>query len=438
MKLFISLLLFFPLTVLSQQQNSGIDFKEGLSWKQILLKAKQENKYIFVDCAASWCLPCKKMEKEVFNLENVGSYMNANFISVHAQLDTSKNDNEIIKNWYSDAHNLKEQYNVTAFPTYLFFSPDGKIIHRYLYAIPDSLFLKVAENALDPNKQYYTLLNKYLKGQKDYDKLIYLATISKFIDDKNTAKLIATDYLHNHLNKLEEAAFFQRKNIDFIDNFPDLLTSKDRAFLLLYKKQSQADNLISKKGFSKNLIFSIVTKEELTPRLWQNKVPVSNSPDWNQLMSVVEKKYNKDLAERVVLDAQISWYYKMKDKKQLIKYSIKKIDDYGLDTAGLGWVAVNNLAYDLVFKYCNNKDTLNKVIGWMEIINANHPDDQINMDTYANLLYKAGRTEEAITWEEKASDLEDKAAQRENREADKSFREALDKMKKGIPTWVVK
>ena len=41
----------------------------------------------------------------------------------------------------------------------------------------------------------------------------------------------------------------------------------------------------------------------------------------------------------------------------------------------------------------------------MEIINKNHSDDQINLDTYANLLYKVGRKKEAIYWEEKATEL---------------------------------
>jgi len=437
MKIFWIVLFFVP-TVTIAQTEFGVRFEKELGWKQILSKAKQQNKYIFVDCSASWCIPCKKMEKEVFSLENVGHFINGHFISVHVQMDTSKNDDESIKVWYNDAHNIKKDYQIATFPTYLFFSPNGKIVHRYLFAMPDSLFLKVAENALDTNKQYYTLLNKYLTGQKQYEKLPYLASISKFIGDDSTSKLIATDYLHNYLNKLSESEFFQKKNIDFVSNFSDLLTSKDSAFSLIYKNAVKTDRLIERKDFSENLVFAVVTKEEIDPRLWPDKTPVSIPPDWNQLEETIQKKYNKEVADLVLVNAQMKWYAKKKDKLQLIKYTVKKIDKYGLDTAGVGWAVFNNLAYDLFFKYCNNRDTLNKVIHWMEIVNQNHSDDQANMDTYANLLYKVGRKKEAIQWEEKATELEERAAQKENRGADKSFRETLDKMKNGIPTWVAK
>ena len=49
----------------SQDTTKGIHFVNGLSWQEVLQKAKAENKYIFVDCYATWCGPCKAMDKEV-------------------------------------------------------------------------------------------------------------------------------------------------------------------------------------------------------------------------------------------------------------------------------------------------------------------------------------------------------------------------------------
>jgi thiol:disulfide interchange protein len=45
--------------------SKGINFENNLSWEQVKEKAKAENKYIFVDCYATWCGPCKAMDKEV-------------------------------------------------------------------------------------------------------------------------------------------------------------------------------------------------------------------------------------------------------------------------------------------------------------------------------------------------------------------------------------
>jgi hypothetical protein len=50
------------------------------------------------------------------------------------------------------------------------------------------------------------------------------------------------------------------------------------------------------------------------------------------------------------------------------------------------------------------------------------------MDTYANILYKMGKKDDAITWEQKAADLsagDEKAG----------YQSTIEKMKKGEKTW---
>src|SRR5688572_7384578 len=108
-------------------QSDGINFQHDLAWDQILAKAKSENKYVFVDCYATWCGPCKDMDKNVYPQENVGKFFNAKFISVKVQMDKTSNDSRMVKQWYDDAEKLMSKYQVTAFPTFLFLSPDGNI-----------------------------------------------------------------------------------------------------------------------------------------------------------------------------------------------------------------------------------------------------------------------------------------------------------------------
>src|SRR5580658_3781664 len=88
---------------LCMAQSSGIVFKNDLTWEQVLQKAKTENKYIFVDCYASWCGPCKWMDRNVYVNDTVGKLVNDKFISVKIQMDTAKTDSEVVKNWYSTA-----------------------------------------------------------------------------------------------------------------------------------------------------------------------------------------------------------------------------------------------------------------------------------------------------------------------------------------------
>src|SRR5690348_4025352 len=60
---------------------SGVNWVEGLSWKQVKAKAKNENKHIFVDCFTTWCKPCAEMDQKVYAVDSVGQYLNAGFIS---------------------------------------------------------------------------------------------------------------------------------------------------------------------------------------------------------------------------------------------------------------------------------------------------------------------------------------------------------------------
>ena len=67
----------------------GIVFEQG-TWKQVLAKAKQTNKPIFVDVYSSWYEPSKKMSSEVLILEEVGKVYNANFVCY--QIDAVKGE----------------------------------------------------------------------------------------------------------------------------------------------------------------------------------------------------------------------------------------------------------------------------------------------------------------------------------------------------------
>lgn len=425
-------------TGIEQQKSDseGIRFESGLNWQQIVTKAKEERKFIFVDCSATWCGPCKRMDTEVFSQKEVGDFMNAHFISVQVQIDTSKNDRDDIRRWYAEAHRIQEQYKVKQVPTYLFFSPEGEIVHRESDAMSDSLFIRSARNALDPDRQYYSLLAGYLKGRKDYTKMRYLGLSAKRLGDDSLGNVIAADYLHNCLDNLSEKELCQKKHLDFVSFFASILSSGDRVFDLLYKKGDTVDKIVERKDFSKGFVSYVITKEEISPILWPNKKAITTKPDWNGLWNRIRRKYNEYYTSLVILNSQTVWYSQKKDWPQLIKYTVAKIEKFGLDTAGIGWAVINNIAYDIFLKYCNNKDTLTRMIHWMETINKDHPNDYINMDTYANLLYKAGRKAEAIYWEEKASKLETEAARAEGKEPSSNYRKVLEKMSAGSPTWV--
>ena len=56
-------------------------YVDSCTWKEILTKAKAENKTIFVDVYTKWCGPCKHVSETVFPQEKLGEYYNSRFIN---------------------------------------------------------------------------------------------------------------------------------------------------------------------------------------------------------------------------------------------------------------------------------------------------------------------------------------------------------------------
>lgn len=106
---------------------AGIQFETG-TWAEILAKAKQQNKYVFVDAYTTWCGPCKWMDKNVFPTAEAGEYFNKNF--VNAKIDMEK----------GEGLEIAKTYSVQAYPTYLYVDGDGNLVHRVVGSIITFLF----------------------------------------------------------------------------------------------------------------------------------------------------------------------------------------------------------------------------------------------------------------------------------------------------------
>lgn len=131
-----------------------IDFREG-SWEELLQMAQAENKPVFVDAYAVWCGPCKRMASEVFTQPSVGDFFNENFIN--AKIDMEK----------GEGPSLGSQYGVTAYPTLLFISPEGKLMHKAVgYQSADRL-INNGNIALSKANQSREFSEKYDEGERD-------------------------------------------------------------------------------------------------------------------------------------------------------------------------------------------------------------------------------------------------------------------------------
>jgi thioredoxin-related protein len=399
---------------------NGIHFQQGLSWPQVLAKAKSEKKYIFIDCYATWCVPCKKMDREVYPLKSVGDFFNAKFISVKLQIDTAKNDNEVIKSSYADACYIEKKYKVLAYPTFLFFNPDGQILNIRIGAMQSDDFIKIAQGILDPEKDYYKLLSDYKKGRRDPLEMSYLArTALMLLRDTAQSNSIAKNYLLN----LKKNDWYKKENIEFMREFTK--SSKDIGFTFFYRHTDTINRVMDDDTYSQGFVAYIINKEMVSPQVKLNK-GANSIPDWTAIENQIRKKYNASYAERVVLAAKVNWNAKCKNWPVWSKYFVLYNNQYGTksDSGQLTALILNNNAWEL-FTYSNSKDALNKALNWSGRAVMMDPDPGW-MDTYANILYKLGKKELAIKWETVAVKQAPKSA---------DIGENFEKMKNDLPTW---
>lgn len=405
-----------------KEDGAGIQWVKGLSWDQIKEKAKKENKYIFVDCYTTWCGPCKRMDDEVYVKDSIGNFMNTKFISVRVQMDRTKNDDAEIRKWYQEAAKMQEQYKVTVYPSYLFFDPQGQIIHRDVsFAAPDK-FLAMASKAFDPKSQYYALKAEYESGQKNYTLVRYLVTKGEKFRDHEFVSRVKSDYL-KYLLKQPQSVIYTKDNIEFIASaMPD---TKSPWFKIFYKTGKRINDLMGQSSFARRAVDSAIAREYINPFYILRS---ERTPNWDSMYANIEMDFGIKYANRNITWKKMLWYRVRNIKDKYMQNFIEFVEMDGMDTFYLqSDIEINSFAYFEVLKADSVELALypqieNTTIQMMEgvvrragtiIYTLNEGDPKkdtafslrwraMKIDTYARLLFKKNRKKEAIQWQEEA------------------------------------
>ncbi|KMQ59238.1 disulfide isomerase [Chryseobacterium sp. FH2] len=207
MKKIISTLFLFSASVIFAQE--AIQFQE-LPFKDLIAKAKKENKIVFLDAYASWCGPCKMMEKNIFTKKSVGDYYNANF--VNARFDMEK----------GEGREIASKYGVRSYPTYLFLNGDGELVSQNFGYMDESPFLAMAQDINSPNNKKGSLKERFAKGEKDPEFLINIMKLNSSSD-------------FDFAKKASERYFENKKKTDE-------LSKDDIGFILFFLKSTEDPN----------------------------------------------------------------------------------------------------------------------------------------------------------------------------------------------------
>lgn len=427
-------LLCHPARSLSQ----GIDFDDSLSWTDIKAKAKAEHKLIFIDCYASWCGPCKMMERDVYPDAKVGAAVNAGFISVKVQFDRTEKDDARTKRWYEDADSINTQYGIGAFPSLLILSPDAQPIKKEVGYKSPAAFIAFVESAKDPKSQYWSMAQKYKDGGLSEDELFHLMDQANAFGDRPLATEVATAIKTRYIDGVTGDACLTKKYLLFYNSNPGLFHFSDPMTRVFIDRADTIDKTY-RKGLSYDIISGQVDRVIIQPSLWRDGKPVTATPDWGHLRKVIADSTRGDWAVRMDYLARLDFYKRVKnwaafvDTREQVLRAFPPKPTGGRDG---DLTALNADAWS-VFEACDNPALLKKALAWSDrVVTEGAKIDIIAdcMDTRANLLYKLGRKKEAVQYEEQSIAAEEKA-RGEKLKADDDMMKNLEKMKQGEPTW---
>ena len=356
------------------------------------------------------------MSKTIFPQQAVGDAVNSRFISVKMQLDTSAADNEEVKNMYSLAHAIATNYKVNVYPTYLFFDENAKLVHRAVGSSEADAFIAKTKEALNPETQYFTLLEKYQKGKKDSSFLHRLTTAALGAYDIQTASKVANDYIATQPN------LYTKENLSLLKEVTQ--SSSDKGFQIMLTDADKVDAVMGK-GTADAVVQNIIMQEDVYPILFPKNVASRKAlaePNWSDVDNTLQTKYPAQAPSISAYSKAIFYMYKQ-DWDKFGPAVVSYMKSYG-ENAGND--QLNQFAWT-VFQNCSDETCLQNALAWSK---RSFERDQTPgfMDTYANILYRLGKKEEALQWEQKAMDTA--------MEGEKAgYQETIDKMKRGDKTW---
>lgn len=442
--LVLACLSFLPPTLRAQ----GIVFEQG-SWTDALKKAKKQKKLLFLHFDKPGCGGCAEVASVAFNSPLIREKFGLNFICFRTDGSTGI------------GKELAEKLEVECLPSSVYLDTDENPMARFCGSTSmDRAYLEKAEEALTKNRErpMKSLAEAYDKGDRSSE------LMRTYIGRRREMGLSTNELLDEYVQHLPADSLRSGAVLRFIFEQGPVVGSKaDSVFRLnyprtdsLYKavgwnKAVELNNLITNNSLKKairekNELFAYRTAT-FRQRTYQNDYKGGAAArDWVML------RYYRGVQDTLQYLSFASRYYDAQFMPAKVD-SIQNLDDLenqrrmrgimpsspaGTKKPVMGSMAfmanpntqryvsaLNQAAWEF-YEMTRDPTYLSKALEWSKRT-LEYREDGSSMDTYAHLLYRLGRKQEALDWQEKAV----KKEQERNSPLTTSLQESLRKMKAG-------
>ncbi|MFI5172453.1 MAG: thioredoxin family protein [Chitinophagales bacterium] len=362
MRFILILILLACQTVFSQQVN----FFQG-TWSEAVALAEKENKYLFIDAFTDWCGPCKMLDKNFYNGNStVADFINANYIGYKSDCERGM------------GIELAQKFKIRAFPTILFFNPQGQLVLVDKGYMPDPIdqLQSYKDALLIKEEKVFAYDSKILDpGFPDiYKRSFYNADV----DDKKTFKRYDKDSIAAYLRAQHD--LFTEINWAVMSIFP-IDSAHTQFFIDNYDKYQQ---LYKSEAVEK---MSGVINSRLSAAANNN-----SQKELKEVVSLIEKYFPEEKTERIE-NSRIYFYKLTRQWPQYAEAVQKKIDRGGKDATDFfandaGWA---------IYENSSDPELISTAISWVKPY-ASEDGMYMLLDTYAALLYKSGDIAAAEKW----------------------------------------
>ena len=353
----ILLLLQLGILGLCKSQNLTIIDQDYNLARQVSIAQK---KMLIVDFYATWCGPCKVLDKKVFSDSIVSSELSKNFVLLKYNGEKDS------------VFNLALKHHIKMYPTNIIINTDGHVVNKQFgtgsgnYEEIPAKYSKFAGESILLNQE-----NKFLKGVSSSIDLAYPK--EAFIKDKNVRRKKVNEFLLTQTDRFTEVFFILSTMYLNEPQIQDFIVANQQVYEDLFGKLD-VYNLV--KGIVYVKLFVAIDKKDTASFDKAMQVAKANltSDDFKDIannmqnrMDIATKNFDKVI--RAIND-------------RLLKKEVEIFE-------------INSVCWN-IYEVCDDKQILEKCANLMKVATEDKPEFG-TLDTYARILYKMGDKEKAKT-----------------------------------------